>query len=197
MKRFGIFGGTFDPPHVAHSILANEVLEQMNLDKIIFVPSGIPPLKNENYVSSHMHRLNMTKIAFERDKNFEINDIEIKKYFEKSYTIDTVEKLAEEYKNDLVKLYLIIGIDNLIDFPKWKEPDKIFSICEVLVMYRPGYIIKKITPEYSSRVKYIDVPLLEISSTSIRKKVKNNESIKYLVFPEVENYILNNKLYLK
>lgn len=197
MKRLGIFGGTFDPPHIAHSILANEVREQMNLDKIIFIPSGNPPLKNEGFVSSHMHRLNMAKIAFERDKSFEINDIEIKKYYEKSYTIDTVEKLAEEYKNDFVKLFLIIGIDNLIDFPKWKEPDKIFSICEVLVMYRPGYIVKKITPEYSSKVKYIDVPLLEISSTSIRKKVMNKESIKYLVFPEVENYILNNKLYLK
>ena len=196
MNRIGIFGGTFDPPHIAHSILANEVREQMNLDKIIFVPSGNPPLKDEDFVSSHMHRLNMAKIAFERDKSFEINDMEIKKYFEKSYTIDTIQKLAETYKNDLVKLYLIIGIDNLIDFPKWKEPDKIFSICEVLVMYRPGYIIKKITPEYSSKVKYIDVPLLEISSTSIRKKVKNKESIKYLVFPEIENYILNNKLYL-
>ncbi|MFC2093744.1 nicotinate-nucleotide adenylyltransferase [Bacteroidota bacterium] len=196
MNRIGIFGGTFDPPHIAHSILANEVREQMNLDKIIFVPSGNPPLKDNDIVSSHMHRLNMAKIAFERDKSFEINDMEIKKYYEKSFTIDTVEKLAEEYKNDPVKLYLIIGIDNLIDFPKWKEPDKIFSICEVLVMYRPGYIVKKITPEYSSKVKYIDVPLLEISSTSIRNKVKNKESIKYLVFPEVENYILNNKLYL-
>lgn len=196
MNRIGFFGGTFDPPHIAHSILANEVRKQMNFDKIIFIPSGNPPLKNEDSVSSPMHRLNMAKIAFERDKNFEINDIEIKKHFKKSYTIDTVLKLAEGYKNDHVKLYLIIGIDNLIDFPKWKEPDKIFSICEVLVMYRPGYIIKKITPEYSSKVKYIDVPLLEISSTSIRKKVKNKESIKYLVFPEVENYILNNKLYL-
>lgn len=197
MNRLGIFGGTFDPPHIAHSILADEVKEQMNLDKIIFIPSGNPPLKDEDIISSHMHRLNMAKIAFERDKNFEINDIEIKKYYEKSYTINTIQKLAEKYKNDLVKLYLIIGIDNLIDFPKWKEPDKIFSICEVLVMYRPGFIIKKITPEYSSKVKYIDVPSLEISSTSIRKKVKNKESIKYLVFPEVENYILNNKLYLK
>ena len=196
MKRYGIFGGTFDPPHVAHSILANEVREQIDLDKIIFIPTGNPPLKNEDFVSSPIHRLNMARIAFEKDNYFEISDIEIKKSNEKSYMINTLQKLAEEYKNDLVKLYLIIGIDNLIDFPKWKEPDKIFSICEVLVMFRPGYLVKKITPEYSAKVKYIDVPLLEISSTSIRKKVENKESIKYLVFPEVENYILNNKLYL-
>ena len=196
MNRIGIFGGTFDPPHIAHSILANEVREQINLDKIIFIPTGNPPLKNEDFVSSPVHRLNMARIAFERDKQFEINDIEIEKNREKSYTINTLQKLAEEYKNDLVKLYLIIGIDNLIDFPIWKEPDKIFSICEVLVMFRPGYLVKKIAPEYSAKVKYLDVPLLEISSTSIRKKVENNESIKYLVFPEVENYILNNKLYL-
>jgi len=199
MKRYGIFGGTFNPPHVGHSILADNMREQLYLDKVIFIPAGVPPLKNTEDMLSAGHRLNMTKIAFERDQNFEVSDIEIADSLsgKKSYTIDTMIKLYNLYKNDFVKLYLLIGIDNLIDFPKWKDPDKLFALSEVIVMNRPGFLVQDVDVEFSRKIRYASVPMLEISSSKIRESVTEGKSIKYLVFPEVEQYIAENNLYKK
>ena len=197
MKRFGIFGGTFNPPHIAHSILANDVREQMHLEKIIFIPSAVPPLKEGETVLEIQHRFAMTKLAFGNDKYFEVSDIEINNSNEKSFTVNTLLKLREKYKDDFVKLYLILGVDGLIDFPKWKSPDKIFALSDVLIMNRPGYLVQDVLPEFSQKVKFLSVPMLEVSSTMIRDYVYNNKSIKYLVSPEVEEYIKSNNLYKK
>jgi len=199
LKRYGIFGGTFNPPHIGHSILAENMREQLSLDKVIFIPSGVPPLKESKDVLSAEHRLKMTKIAYERDPNFEVCDIEIADTLsgKKSYTVDTIKKLYDLYKNDFVKLYLIIGIDNLIDFPKWKDPHKLFALSEVIVMNRPGFLVQDVSAEFSGKVKYASVPLLEISSTKIREYASAGRSIKYLVFPEIEQYIAENELYNK
>ncbi len=194
MKRYGIFGGTFNPPHIAHLIHAESVREQMSLDKVIFVPSGNPPLKQDVSVSAE-HRLNMAKIAFERDPNFEVSDIELINNEEKTYTIDTLLKLREKYKNDFVKLFLIIGMDNLIDLHLWKTPGKLFGICEVIVINRPGYFIDKVTNEFVRRVIYVPVPSIDISSTQIRDLLYQNKSVKYQILPEVEDYIKKNNLY--
>ena len=196
MKRIGIFGGTFDPPHIAHSILADDVREQKNLDKVLFIPSGNPPLKEFMHVSSSRHRLSMAKLAFEKDPHFEVNDIELNNEERKTYTVNTLIKLKEHFKNDKVKLFLIIGIDNLIDFPKWKDPEKILTLCEVLTMNRPEYPVREVKLEYFSKVRFIKVPMLAISSTMIRYYVKKKKSIKYLVAPEVGDYIYKNKLYI-
>jgi nicotinate-nucleotide adenylyltransferase len=132
MKRYGIFGGSFNPPHIAHSILAEDVREQMHLDKIIFIPTGNHALKNNLDSIDPMHRYNMAKLAFEKDEHFEVSDIEISNLKEKSYTVDTLIKLKEKYKDDFVKLYLILGIDTLIEFPKWKDPNKLFFFRKLL-----------------------------------------------------------------
>lgn len=195
MKRYGIFGGTFNPPHIAHSVLADDVREQMHLDKIIFIPTGNPPLKDSSLALSAEHRLNMAKLAFGDDKNFEVSDIEAKNPGEKSYTIDTLIKLREFYKDDFVKFYLIIGVDNLINFPRWKNPEKLFLLSEVVVINRPGCLVQDVKSEYSSRVKYLSVPMLEISSTMIRDYIENGKSVKYLVHPSVEKYIHTHNLY--
>jgi nicotinate-nucleotide adenylyltransferase len=196
MKRFGVFGGTFNPPHIAHSIIAEDIREQFMLDKIIFIPSGVPPLKDESVTISANHRLNMARLAFGNNDNFEVSDIEIINSPGKSYTVDTLLKLKETYKKDEVKFYLIIGIDNLIDFPKWKNPEKLFLLSEVIVVNRPFYTIQEAKPEYSSRVTFAKVPSLEISSVMIRGLVKNKKSVRYLVHSEVEKYISENKMYL-
>ncbi len=196
MKRLGIFGGTFNPPHIAHSIIAEDIREQFTLDKILFIPSGIPPLKDESVTISANHRLDMAHLAFGNNNNFEVNDIEINNSSGKSYTIDTLLRLKEIYKKDEAKFYLIIGIDNLIDFPKWKNPEKLFLLSEVIVVNRPFYNIQEAKSEYSSKVIFAKVPSLEISSIMIRGLVKNKKSIRYLVHPEVEKYISENKLYL-
>jgi len=203
LKKYGIFGGAFNPPHLAHSIIARDVMEQIDLEKMIFIPCGIPPLKGE--VIAPEHRLNMTKIAFENERGFEVSDIEIyetdktqnEKILrnDKSYTINTLIYLHSVYHNQNVRFHLIIGIDNLIDFPKWKNPGKIFQLAEIVVVNRPYSNVLEVRPEYSEKVKFLKVPMLEISSTLIREKVKNKKSIKHLVLPEIEEYILINDLY--
>ena len=196
MKRYGIFGGTFNPPHIGHSILAENVREQLHLDKIIFIPSGNPPLKQDNGLIDIKHRLQMTKLAFDSDEHFEVNDIEVKYSDEISYTVITLSRLKEKYQKDNVKFYLILGIDNLITFPQWKEPHKLFNLSEVVIINRPGFSNKDVNPEFLNKVKYLDVPDLEISSTMIREYIAQMKSIKYLVLPDVERYIKKNKLYL-
>ena len=197
MYRYGIFGGSFNPPHIGHSILAENVREQLSLDKVIFIPSGRHPLKDKDSVLSAEHRLNMSRIAFGKDPGFEVLDLEIEKAKKGSvnYTVDTLMDLYNVYQKEFVKMYLIIGIDNLIDFPKWKDPDKLFVLSEVIVMNRPGYLLQDADVEFSRKARYISVPMLEISSTDIRERVKSGKSIKYLVDEGVEEYIKENGLF--
>lgn len=197
MKRYGIFGGSFNPPHIGHSILAENVREQLSLDKVIFIPSGKHPLKDAISIQDAEHRLNMAKLAFENDPNFEVSDIEIEKAKNgiTNYTVDTLIDLYEKFKEDFIKIYLIIGIDNLIEFPIWKNPNKLFLISEVIVMNRPGYFVQDVNDEYSRKARYVSVPILEISSTDIRHRIKDKKSVKYMLKPEVEDYVIKNKLY--
>ncbi|MEP7146115.1 MAG: nicotinate-nucleotide adenylyltransferase [bacterium] len=192
MKKFGILGGSFNPPHIAHSIVADSVREQLELDKIIFIPSGNHPLKNS---LSGGHRYEMSRLAFGRNENFEVSDIEVRNPEEKSYTVDTLQKLTKLYENDNVKLFLIIGIDNLIELHKWKEPGKLFRLSKVIVINRPDYDISNSHKEFSKKAEYITVPYLEISSTIIRKRVYEGRSIKYVTAEKVEEYIYKNNLY--
>ena len=197
MKRYGIYGGSFNPPHIGHSILAENVREQLSLDKVIFIPSGKHALKDEITLLEAEHRLNMARLAFESDPHFEVSDIEIQKAKQgiTNYTVDTLIDLYDQYKDDFIKIYLIVGIDNLIEFPKWKNPNKLFLISEVIVMNRPGYLVQDVDDEFSRKARYLSVPMLEISSTEIRHRIRENKSVKYLLKPEVEEYVINNKLY--
>ncbi|MEO6694809.1 MAG: nicotinate-nucleotide adenylyltransferase [Ignavibacteria bacterium] len=191
VKKTGILGGTFNPPHIAHSIVAECVREQLNLDKILFIPSGNPPLKESIPAE---HRLNMARLAFGNYEKFEVSDIEMLNINVRSYTVDTLKKLHEIHRNDSVKFYLIIGVDNLIELSKWKEPEKLFKISEVIVINRPGFEVNENT-RFASQVKFITVPYLEISSSMIRENVSKGMSIKFFVCEEVKNYIEINNLY--
>jgi nicotinate-nucleotide adenylyltransferase len=199
MKRYGIYGGSFNPPHVGHSILAENVREQLSLDKVIFIPSGKHALKDEVSLKDAEHRLNMARLAFEGDPNFEVSAIEIEKAKNgiTNYTVDTLIDLYDRYKDDFIKIYLIVGIDNLIEFPKWKNPNKLFLISEVIVMNRPGYLVQDVDDEFSRKARYLSVPMLDISSTDIRLRVNEGKSIKYLVNPDVEDYIVRHNLFKK
>ena len=197
MKRFGIFGGAFNPVHLAHLIIAEDVRQQMHLDKILFIPYANPPHKNHIDLLDSRHRMKMLQMALEGNNFFELLDIEICNELKtKTYTIDTLMKLREIYKNDTVRFYLIIGLDNLIDLHNWKDPGKLFLLSEVVVLNRPGYVIQNVENEYGRQVVYIPAPNIDISSTDIRHKIREKKSIKYLVPEKVENYILENKLYL-
>ena len=192
MKKYGIFGGTFNPPHIAHSIVADNVRQQLNLDKILFIPSGNPPLKESIPAK---HRLSMSKLAFGNDKNFEISEIEIKDTAEKSYTVDTLRILKEKYKNNETELYLIIGMDNLIDLPNWKEPEKLFEFAKIIVINRPENNKDDAVKDFRERAIFVDVPDLEISSRMIRRNISEGKSVKYLVSDAVEEYIEKHGLY--
>ncbi len=193
MKRIGIFGGTFNPPHIAHSIVAESVRAQLILDKIIFIPSGNPPLKESIPAED---RLAMANLAFGEDINFEISDIEIRDVSEKSFTVNTLRKLKMNFKGERIKLFLIIGADNLLDLPRWKDPELLFEMAEIIVINRPGFDPEDSKPEFLEKVKFINVPFLEISSSMIREYVRIGRPVKYLVTKEVEEYIEEKNLYV-
>ena len=192
MKRIGIMGGTFNPPHIAHAIVAESVRQQLELNKILFIPSGNPPLKDSIPAA---HRLAMTRIAFEDDANFEVSEIEMKDS-EKSFTVNTLERLHQNYKKLSADFYLIIGVDNLIELPKWKDPERLFELSNVMVINRPGFSEEDSKTEFKEKVKFINVPHLEISSSMIRDFVRKGKSVRYLVNERVLEYITTNKLYL-
>ena len=192
MNKYGIFGGTFNPPHIAHSIVADNVRQQLNLDKIIFIPSGNPPLKESIPAEQ---RLAMAKLAFGNDRNFEVSEIEIEDAGDKSYTVDTLRKLKKKYENTETELYLIIGMDNLIDLPNWKDPEKLFELAKIIVINRPENKKDDARKDLREKALFVDVPDLEISSRIIRRNISEGKSVKYLVCDAVEEYIEKNGLY--
>ena len=197
MKRIGVFGGTFNPVHTAHLIMAEEVRQQVHLDKVLFIPSANPPHKNSVDIIDADKRLEMISLAIEGNSYFAASDIEIKSaQHSKSYTVDTLMALRMIYKDEPTKLYLIIGMDNLVELHTWKDPGKLFALAEVVVMNRPGFLIQDVHNEYSGRVIFVPALNIDISSTDIRYRIKENRSIKYLVPEKVENFIKENKLYL-
>jgi len=196
LKRIGIFGGTFDPVHNGHLIMAENVKDQMHLDEVMFIPSRIPPLKNAENISEPEHRLHMLKLATEGNGSFKINDIELKSSGgEPNYTVKTLLQLREEHSSEQVKFYLIIGMDQLINLHKWRDPGKLFLLTEVVIINRPGYLIQQVENEYARRGIFVPVPNIDISATDIRFRIKEKRTIKYLVPAEVEEYIYKNNLY--
>ncbi|MBS1518433.1 MAG: nicotinate (nicotinamide) nucleotide adenylyltransferase [Bacteroidetes bacterium] len=194
MKKIGVFGGTFNPPHIAHSIAAQCITEVLSLDKMLFIPSGNPPLKNS---IPSAHRLAMAKLAFSDNDKFEVSEIEISSGNEKSYTVDTLNKLKILYGNVETQLHLIIGSDNLLNLDKWKQPDKLFELAEVIVMNRPGFDHGEADKYFADRVKFFSIPYMEISSSEIRKLISEKRSARYMISSKVEKYISDNGLYIK
>jgi nicotinate-nucleotide adenylyltransferase len=196
LRRLGIFGGTFNPVHLAHLIIAEDVREQVHLDKVIFIPSANPPHKQGGGIPEANIRLHMIDLAIRGNPYFESSDIEIlNAQFSKSYTVNTLLSLREKYKDEDVKLYLMIGMDNLIELHTWKDPGKLFMLSEVVVMNRPGYLVNDIKHDFGRQALFVPAPDINISSTDIRQRIAENRSIKYLVPEEVEKYIAENKLY--
>ncbi|MCX7877252.1 MAG: nicotinate-nucleotide adenylyltransferase [Ignavibacteria bacterium] len=199
MRRIGIFGGTFDPPHVGHLISAEEVREQMNLEKVLFIPSAVPPLKEISDITDKNIRYEMTKLAVEGNKYFEASDVELKLSSETggmSYTVNTLLALRAIYHKSQFRLYLIIGMDQLASLDRWYMPQKLFAMSEVIVINKPGWNLQDVKNEYVKQVIPLSVKHLEISSSDIRQRVREGRSIKYLVPESVERFIIKNKLYL-
>lgn len=190
--KIGIFGGTFNPPHIGHLITAESVREALALDRIVFMPSYISPHKQEGEEQSSHHRFTMTKMAIATNNRFDISREEIEKG-DTSYTIDTLKHLRKIYDNG--SMYLIIGMDNYITFHLWKEPKRILEQSTVVVMNRPNYPQRINEIIGTTNVIFVDVPDIDVSSSDIRQRIKKGKSVKYLVPDEVERYIIDNGLY--
>lgn len=188
-SRIGILGGTFDPIHNGHLITARYVLEKRELDKIIFIPCNISPHKTEQLSTAPIHRLNMVKLSIDNLPYFDLSDFELSKG-DVSYTYETLLHLQKEFSI----LELIIGYDNLLVFDKWNYPDEIIKIAQLVVMKRKTDIEEKRNRFFEQAV-FLDTPTIEISSTEIRERVRNNKPIDFFLPGKVKEYIYKNQLY--
>lgn len=190
--RLGIFGGTFNPPHLGHLIIAEAVRDQLRYDRILFVPSANPPNKIEVTVAPAKDRLAMTQLAIQGNTNFEISDIEAQRGGV-SYTVETVRQLSKLYPQ--ATLGLLIGADNFLEFQTWRSPEDILGYAELVVMTRPGFSDRQAQSKFEKLSTFVNVPQIGISGTEIRRKVKMGRSIRYLVPKSVEEYIAHSGLY--
>jgi nicotinate-nucleotide adenylyltransferase len=193
--KIGLFGGTFDPVHVGHLIIAETVSSDFLLDRVFFIPAAVPPHKNGNRISPSDRRLEMLKLAIEDHTHFELSDVEIRRGGI-SYTVDTVRWFQESVSWQGAVFFLIIGSDSLYDIRNWKHPEKILSGIQVLVIERPGFEREKIGEKYLGHVQWVSVPQMQISSTEIRRRVRDKKSIRYWVPRKVEMYIHDKGMYL-
>jgi nicotinate-nucleotide adenylyltransferase len=193
VKNLGILGGTFDPPHLAHLIAGERAVEAFALDKLFFIPANIPPHKSGANISSTEARFAMTKLATEDNERFEVSRIELDRPGP-SYTIDTLREIQKQFSP--AKIFLFIGLDQFAVFNTWHETEQIFEMADVVVMARPTQSFYEIDPTLMKRVKVLSIPLLDISSTGIRERVREGKSIRYLVSEGVGEYIAEHGLYL-
>ena len=190
--KVGIFGGTFNPPHVGHLIVAEHVRTELSLDRILFVPAFIPPHKLNDDVVSSDHRVAMLKLAIKDNPGFEISETELRRGGV-SFTVDTLQGLTSQHPAD--EFVLLIGMDNLLEFHTWKSPARILELAKVVVMTRPGFSEKDNPLIGKVGVNLCSVPEIGISSTEIRKRVHEGRSIRYLVPDSVRDYLFQQNLY--
>ncbi len=189
-----LFGGTFDPPHFGHLIVAQTIFEAEHFDKIVFVPAHIPPHKKERKISSVALRLEMLKIATKDNPNFEISDIELKRGGI-SYSLETIHTYKEQTGLDREDLYYLIGSDSLKQFQAWQNPKAILEECQLIVAIRPGFRPSDIPNWILAKVQFANIPRIEISSTQIRARWVEDKTIRYMVTQPVWTYINKHNLY--
>ena len=191
-----MFGGTFDPPHIGHLALAEWARGRLQLDKVLFVPAGRPPHKPGPRLSSAEHRLAMTRLAVRGNPAFEVSTIELESGGP-SYTVDTLGRLRERYEG--AWWFLLLGSDSLEEFPTWREPQTILKLATLAVVQRPSARATPATPTlpggFRGRVIGVGNPLLDVSSTMVRRRARAGLSIRYLVPEPVAAYIVRHRLY--
>jgi len=189
-----IFGGTFDPPHIGHLLIAQTVFESENFERLIFVPANISPAKKNGNNSSPKERSRMLEIALINNPNFEISDLEIKREGV-SYTVDTMKEFVDELKLDKKDLFFLMGSDTLKSFHNWKNPEEILNLCNIIVAIRPGFTPSDIPQWVLDSVRFANIPRFEVSSTNIRRRWREGKTIRYMVTKEVWEYIDEKDLY--
>lgn len=190
-QQIGLFGGTFDPPHIGHLIIAETARVQLGLSTVYFVPAARAPHKKGRRATPAYRRFTMLRLALRGYPEFVATDLELRRGGI-SYTVDTLRQLAAKHPNSA--LWLIVGSDNLREFFRWKAPLEILKRCRIAVYVRPGYPISKDVVRRTKAV-VLDGGLLDISATVIRRVEAHSGSIRFLVPPPVERYIRRHRLY--
>lgn len=198
MSKIGLFGGTFDPIHFGHLMLAEQVLKEFSLDEIKFIPAGIPPHKTKKKVTDKQHRLNMVLLATKDNPRFSVSDYEICNE-RLNYSYITISHFKEQNPKD--EFFFIVGGDSFRNFPEWKNYKTLISLCTFIVVPRPGieptgYFEKFCGDEAPPRVFFLTGFSCGISSTAIRMQLKEGKEVSGQVPPSVEQYIKTNKLYI-
>ncbi len=216
-QRFGILGGTFNPIHYGHLAAAEEIHDRLKLDQVLFIPSFFPPHKQEEDILSAAQRLEMVRLAVAGNAHFAVSDIEVRREG-RSYTIDTINELRSI--NPAAEFYFMMGLDSFLEIQSWSRWDRLLTLCAFVVLSRPGYRfcdLQKIdfmragARELDEMDKGVlaqavvrpgpftifleTIPHYDISSTDIRKRIRQSRTIKYLLPEAVEHYIITHKLY--
>jgi nicotinate-nucleotide adenylyltransferase len=195
-KRLGVMGGTFDPIHHGHLVTAEMALWQFELDEVVFVPTGQPWMKEDQEVSEAEHRYLMTVIATSSNPRFSVSRIEIERQGP-TYTVETLQQLRREAEEP-IDLFFITGADAMLEILHWKDPGEVLAEANFIAATRPGYDLarfQKEAPTSHPNVSVMDIPALAISSTDIRRRVRQGEPIRYLVPEGVQTYIQKARLY--
>jgi nicotinate-nucleotide adenylyltransferase len=217
-QKIGILGGTFNPVHYGHLAAAEEIRDRLKLDRVLFIPSFIPPHKQEDEVPPAIHRMEMVRLAIAGNPAFVPSDVEIRRGG-RSYTLDTVETLRADHPG--AELFFITGLDSFLEIQTWSHWDRLLTLCTFVVLSRPGYrftdllkipFLKPAEREITGLDRgertqavvtagaitvFLElIPLYDISSTDIRRRTREGRSVKYLLPDAVEIYIIKNKLYV-
>ncbi len=199
MNKIGIMGGTFNPIHHGHLFLAENAYEQAGLDKVLFMPLKNPPHKTIPNNITDQHRIDMVKLAIENNPHFELSDIELKREG-MTYTADTLTYLKEKHPED--EYYFIVGTDSLFYMQDWMQPQVIFDLSTVVTAGRDNADEERISKHieylektFHARIIHIKMPMIDISSEEIRKRLTTGRTVRYYISDVVIEYIKNNKLY--
>lgn len=190
--RLGVFGGSFNPPHVGHLAVAEAAAEAARLDRVLWIPAATPPHKRDDpTLASAADRLAMVRLATAGNDRFEVSDVEVARDGV-SFTVDTLRALAAERPD--AAWHLILGGDSLAAFPTWRDPDGILALARLLVYARPGTppeVPRALVPH----VDVVDGPMLDLSSTALRARIAGGHSVRYLVPDGVRAYVEDHALY--
>jgi nicotinate-nucleotide adenylyltransferase len=202
--RIGVFGGTFDPVHMGHLVMAQEAMTRLDLSRVLFVPSLKPPHKPDGHITEARHRVSMLRLATAGCRGFGISDVEIRRRGV-SYTIDTIRQIRRRLGSG-TEVFFILGADSLRDLPTWKDHLSLVKLCRVVPYVRDGFDARdwaamgKVFPASvvaGFRKRWIDGPAVGVSSSAIRERLAGGGPIRFLVPPAVEGYIRRHRLYVR
>jgi nicotinate-nucleotide adenylyltransferase len=195
--NIGVLGGTFDPIHIGHLVVAEEARVKLGFGEVLFVPAGQPWLKLDRNITPADHRVEMVRRAVADNPHFKLCTVEVERSGP-SYTVDTLTMLGNQLGSE-ASLFFILGRDTLAELPSWKEPEKLVQLCRLVVAPRLGSKdlehLETSLPGLLDKVIQLDMPVIGISSSGIRQRMAQGLTIRYLVPPEVEKYITEQKIY--